>query len=40
MDAGQITNDFVYLFREFSPFKYLYGYIIVWELGLIHNLLF
>jgi len=40
MHVGKFTTDFVYLYRKFSPLNYLYGYIIAWELGLIHNLLF
>jgi hypothetical protein len=40
MDVGQIATDFVYLYREFSPLNYCYVYIIAWEMGLIHNLLF
>ena len=40
MPVEQITTDYVCLYRELSPLNYWCGYIIAWDLVLIHNLLF
>jgi hypothetical protein len=39
MDVEQTITDFLYLYREFSPLNYGYGYLATYELGLIHELL-